>query len=644
MTTQDRHVIVGTAGHIDHGKTSLTRQLTGIDTDRLPEEKARGISIDLGFAHLEADGFQFGFVDVPGHERFVKNMVAGATGVDLALLVVAADDGVMPQTREHLEIMDLLGVSGGVVALTKIDLVEPDYVELAKEEVAGLLRGTFLEGAPIVSVSSHTGAGIDRLKQALVAVARGRQWASRGRLFRMPIDRVFSIAGHGTVVTGTVLAGEVRAGDTLELLPDQTSLRVRSVQNHGELVAESGARTRTAVNLAGIKADELRRGQELAAPGYLQPARRLLVKVRCLASSPLVLRDRLELALHLGTTETTARMILKGSRIEPGETGFAELRVAEPVVAAWGQRLILRRPSPALTVAGGVVLDPGIEARRRSADLVTRAAALDAPDEETRVSAFLAERDEVDSSPNVAAWKVAVSPERYAEFIGRLAERGSLVPLGDKDSAMLIHKDRLAAVAAAVLKRVRLELEARQPRRALPRAVFRAACARLAPADLVDAAFEKLLKDRQLVAVGPNIGPADAQVQLSKNQAALRAKLLDEIGRGGLAPPTLKELAQSLGQKVESLVSLLTVCLEDGLLIEVAEGLYYPPAALESARTICRDLLAREAAATMSQLREAWGTTRKYSVPLCEWFDAHRLTLREGDLRRAGPELGKPLV
>lgn len=644
MTTHERHVIVGTAGHIDHGKTSLTRRLTGIDTDRLPEEKARGISIDLGFAHLEADGFQFGFVDVPGHERFVKNMVAGATGVDLALLVVAADDGVMPQTREHLEIMDLLGVSGGVVALTKIDLVEPDYVELVQEEVAGLLRGTFLEGAPIVAVSSHTGAGIDKLKQTLVEVARGRQWASRGRLFRMPIDRVFSIAGHGTVVTGTVLAGEVRAGDTLELLPERTPLRVRSVQSHGELVAESGARTRTAVNLAGIKTDELRRGQELAAPGYLQPARRLLVKVRCLASSPVVLRDRLELALHLGTTETTARMILKGSKIEPGETGFAELRVAEPVVAAWGQRLILRRPSPALTVAGGVVLDPGIEARRRSADLATRAAALDTPDEEARLSAFLAERDEVDSSPNVAAWKVAVSPERYAELIAHLAARGILVPLGNKDTARLVHKDRLGAVAAAVFKRVRLELEARQPRRALPRAVFRAACARLAPADLVDAAFEKLLKDRQLVTVGPNIGPADAQVQLSKNQAALRAKLLEEIGRGGLAPPTLKELAQSLGQKVESLVSLLTVCLEDGLLIEVAEGLYYPPAALESARTICRDLLARQPAATMSQLREAWGTTRKYSVPLCEWFDAHRLTLREGDLRRAGPELAKALV
>ena len=387
MTDRKQYVIVGTAGHIDHGKTSLVRQLTGIDTDRLPEERARGISIDLGFAHFDAEDIHFGLVDVPGHERFVKNMVAGATGVDLALLVVAADDGVMPQTREHLEIMDLLGIAAGVVAITKIDLVAADFVELVEAEVREHLRGTFLEHAPVVPVSSVSGAGIDELKKVLVEVARGRELSTRGEFFRMPIDRVFSVAGHGTVVTGSVIGGEARAGDTLELLPAQIPVRVRSVQSHSQAVTESGSRRRTAVNLAGIKADQLHRGQELAAPGSLQPARRLLVKVRCLASSPVALRDRMRLGLHLGTGETAARLVLKNRTVEPGETGFAELRVAEPVVAAWGQRFILRRQSPPLTVAGGIVLDPAIEVRARIPDLAARGAPLDTADEEAPRSA-----------------------------------------------------------------------------------------------------------------------------------------------------------------------------------------------------------------------------------------------------------------
>ncbi|MGE5194839.1 MAG: selenocysteine-specific translation elongation factor [Deltaproteobacteria bacterium] len=644
MKGPERHVIVGTAGHIDHGKTSLVKRLTGIDTDRLPEEQARGISIDLGFAHFDVEEFHFGLVDVPGHERFVKNMVAGATGVDLALLVVAADDGVMPQTREHLEIMDLLGVSAGVIAVTKIDLVDPDFLELVKAEVGEQVRGTFLEGAPIVPVSSQTGAGIDRLKEALVQVAREREWSSRGELFRMPIDRVFSIAGHGTVVTGSVMGGEVRAGDTLELLPGQAPVRVRSVQSHGELVNESGARRRTAINLAGIKTDEVHRGQELAAPGYLRPTRRMLVSVRCLSSSPLALRDRMQLALHLGTAETTARVILKGMTIEPGETGYAELRLAKPIVAAWGQRYILRRASPPLTVAGGVILDPGIDPRRRIPDLAARAAPLESADDEARLAAFVAERDQIDSSPLVPAWKVGISPARYAGLLAKLSAQGVLIPLGPRDSKRLVHRSRLDAVAAAVEKRIRLELQAHQPRRALPRRVLQTACQHAGPAELVEAAFEKLLKERKLVRIGENIGPADAQVQLSKSQLALRAKLLEQIGQAGLTPPNLKELAQVLGQKPEQIQTLLTLCVEDGLLVDIGDGLHYPPAALERARAICQSTFAQHGGATMSQLREAWGVTRKYSVPLCEWFDAHHLTTRAGDLRHPGPELAKPLA
>jgi len=644
MSGATRFVIVGTAGHIDHGKTSLVRQLTGIDTDRLPEERSRGISIDLGFAHFDAGEFHFGLVDVPGHERFVRNMVAGATGIDLALLVVAADDSVMPQTREHLEIMDLLGVAAGVIAITKIDLVDPEFVELVEAEVQSQVRGTFLEGAPIIRVSSQTGTGIEPLKESLVEVARRQEWSSRGELFRMPIDRAFSMAGHGTIVTGSVLGGEVRAGDTLELLPEQTSVRVRAVQTHGALVSESGERRRTAVNLAGIKVDEVRRGQELAAPGYLQPSRRLLVRLTCLPGSPISLHDRLQLSLHLGTGETAARVILKGQTIEPGESGYAELRLARPVVAVWGQRFILRRPSPALTVAGGVVLDPAIEPRRRIPDLAASAAPLEDTNDEERLGAFLAGQDIIDPAPLVAARKAGISPHRYAGLFARLAASGTLVAIGPTALSRMVHKNRLAVLAEAILKRVRAEIAAQQPRRALPRQTLRTACQHLAPPELVDAAFEKLLKDKRFVRIGENIGPADAQVQLSKNQAAARAKILEQISQAGLAPPNAKELAQALGQKPEAIAPLFALCVEDGLLVDVGDGLYYPPAALERAREICAQMLAAGATATMSQLRETWGVTRKYSVPLCEWFDEHQLTIREGDLRRAGPKVGQPLV
>jgi selenocysteine-specific elongation factor len=312
-------------------------------------------------------------------------------------------------------------------------------------------------------------------------------------------------------------------------------------------------------------------------------------------------------------------------------------------VAAWGQRYILRRASPSLTVAGGVILDPGIDPRRRIPDLAGRAGTLDTADEEARLAAYLAERNEIDASPLGAAWKVGVPPARYAALVAQLSAAEVLIPIG-RDSKRLVHRLRLEALMAAVMKRIRLELQAHQPRRALPRRMLQTACQNLAPPELVEAAFEKLVKEQQLVRVGANIGPADAQVQLSKNQIAIRAKLLDQIAQGGLTPPNVKELAQALGQKPEQLQPLLTLCIEDGLLVDVGAGLYYPPAALERARTICQTTLAQSGEATMSQFREAWGVTRKYSVPLCEWFDARGLTIRAGDLRRPGPALAKPLA
>ncbi|HID22804.1 MAG TPA: selenocysteine-specific translation elongation factor, partial [Planctomycetaceae bacterium] len=471
-----RYILIGTAGHIDHGKTRLVQRLTGIDTDRLPEEKARGISIDLGFAHWQVGDFLFGIVDVPGHERFIKNMVAGASGVDMAILVVAADDSVMPQTREHLEIMQLLGLKAGLVAITKTDLVDPELLELVEADVRELTESTFLEGCPIVPVSSATGEGFEKLERVLVEVARRVEAPRPVELFRLPIDRALSIPGHGTVVTGSVMSGEVHPGDALELLPIGRLVRVRGVQNYGMPTQGSGPGRRTAINLAGVPHGEIVRGMELATPGYLRPTRRLVVRLEALPSSPIGLKDRMEFSLHLGTAEVPARLVLKGRTLKPGESGFAELRCQQPIVATHGQRFILRRPSPAITVAGGKVLDPGILPGRRIRDLSTYATGFDSPNDEDRLAALLEEKDSVPDDPLEAAWRAGVSPSRYREVIEQLVQSGVLAPIGAPERPLLIHRRRWQLVRRAVLRTVRNELAKRQPRRSLPKATLLTAC------------------------------------------------------------------------------------------------------------------------------------------------------------------------
>ncbi|MFQ5733833.1 MAG: selenocysteine-specific translation elongation factor [Planctomycetaceae bacterium] len=642
--TDIQHVIVGTAGHIDHGKTRLVGRLTGIITDRLPEEKARGISIDLGFAHWESGDYEFGVVDVPGHERFVKNMVAGATGVNLALLVVAADDSVMPQTREHLEIMDLLGVRTGVIAITKIDLVEPDFVELVQADVEELVAGTFLEGCPIVPVSSETGEGVDELKAVIDRIAHTIDWAATQDVFRMPIDRVFSITGHGSVVTGSALSGEVHAGEGLELLPEGREVRVRSVQAHGAGIEEGGARQRTAVNLAGLKVDELSRGMELATPGFLKATQRLVVELRSLASAQLTLKDRMAVNLHLGTAEIPARVILKGRSLKPGETAFAELRTWTPAVAAHGQRFILRRISPAVTIAGGTVLDPFVLPHNRIRDLTAYAESAGAASERQRLSFLLSQLDDADIPALQAAWRAGVALSRYSELCEELRNEGAVTRLGTGDRGRSLHKNRLDAVAGSVLRTIKTELEKHHPRRSLPRNSCLSACREIARPDLLEAVVDHLLRTKQLVTVGKNLGPADTQVHLTKKQRQTRDAILTAISAGGLMPPNTKELAAATGASQADVETLLNVCVEDAFLIRVGDSFHYSPECLERARAMCENYLKENGDATMSQLREAWGVSRKFSVPLCEYFDSIGVTVRNGDLRNIGPQIAEEIA
>lgn len=646
MQSSDSHVIpvvVGTAGHIDHGKTSLVRRLTGIDTDRLPEERKRGISIDLGFAYWRTPRFHFGVVDVPGHERFIKTMVAGAASVDLALLVVAADDGVMPQTREHLSILDLLGIRTGVVAITKIDLVPDAYQDLVEDEIRELIRGSVLEGSRIVRVSSTTGRGMEELQQALCASAADCEWASPRTVFRMPIDQVFTKSGQGTVVTGTVLSGTVCRDDIVEMFPSRVQVRVRSVQHHGSGSDQSGAHRRTGLNLAGVKRDELRRGNELATPGYLRPTQRMLVSVRSLKSSPLDLKDRMSFRLHMGTEEVGCRIILKGSIVTPGASGIAELRVDSPVVAEYGQRFILRRVSPPATVAGGTILDPELPSRMRIQDLPMHGRIRQSTDAKERLEALLAERMRDDLSRLEMSCRTGIAPDEVASILADLQRDKVVQNVGSDATPIWVHATQWARMIDLAQDRISKLMIEHQPRRTLPLVQIANALRQFLKGSLLGLVPEELLKSGWMRQVGDQYGPAALQIQLSKRQQDLRREALQRIIDGGLAPPSLKEMATSLQQPVDKLESVVQLDVDDQRLAMIAPGLYYDIQALEQVRQICVPLLANDQTVTVAQLRDAWQVSRKHSIPLCEWLDSQGITQRAGDQRHAGPNLQTPL-
>ena len=640
MSDSLKHILIGTAGHIDHGKTRLVGRLTNVDTDRLPEEKARGISIDLGFANWESNGIQFGVVDVPGHERFVKNMVAGATGVNIALLVVAADDGVMPQTREHLEIMDLLGLRGGVIAITKIDTVDSDFVELVSAEIEDLIEGTFLEGAPIVPVSSETGEGIEELKRVVTQLATEVDIAASLDYFRMPIDRVFTKDGHGAVVTGSVMSGSVAAGDTLILLPDDREVRVRGVQNHGSKVDDTSERQRTAINVAGVKSDEIQRGQELATPGFLKPTTRVLAKLRSLRSAGLVIKNRMELSFHAGTCETVARVILKDTQLSPGGTEYCELRLKDPIVTSFGQKFILRQFSPTITIAGGSILEPFIEPTRRIKNIRNLAELRDDDMEVNRLSALLAHDD---ADKQSVAWRIGVPTHRFDELWKQMESNGHIERIKSNEREFSLHRDRIASLSQSVKRTINEELEKRQPRRSLPRNTIATACRGFVNSGLLDAILAHLKKKKELVRVGDNWGPADAQVTLTKKQQAALDTALAQIERQGLSPPTVKNLATSLEMKVDDVSTLINLCVEEGVLLRVSDGLFVTPSSLDKARIQCGEFLSERQTATVSELGELWGVSRKFSVPFCEYFDTIGITVRNDAVRVAGPNVDKPI-
>jgi selenocysteine-specific elongation factor len=626
-------VVVGTAGHIDHGKTALVRRLTGIDTDRLKEEKDRGISIDLGFAHLALpSGRRIAIVDVPGHERFVKNMLAGATGVDLVLLVVAADEGVMPQTREHLAIVDLLHVTRGVVALTKADLASPERIRSATAEVSELLKGSALSGSPIVPVSSVTGAGIDELLEALDRAAAGTEGREARGAARLPVDRVFSIEGIGTVVTGTLWSGTVRSGDSLVLLPSGRAVRARQVEVHDQAVDAAVAGNRTAVAIHGVSRDEVARGEWLLTPGRFRVTAMLDVRLNQIGAAESPLKNRTRVRVHLGASETLARVVLYESEsLAPGASAFAQLRLEGSVVAVPGDRLVIRSYSPSITIGGATVID-SMPVRRARLDAEGRArlGTLESGSLAERFTVLVGESGHHGLSPEAAALRLGVDPE---DLVAAAAQAADLFRVRD---GRFLSRREWAKALDRVVAAVRDHGEEHKLRHGISKGELKSQLKRELEGAVFDEALGTAIHEGRLEAAGDRVSLPQAGPILTAEESSALERVERRLGSSGFQVPDISEVLKDLPPGVKP-GEVVRHILEAGRAVKVTSELLYPTPLWVEIETRVRAHFARRPSLTMSEFKELLQVSRKYAVPILEHLDRSGLTRREGDVRSPGP-------
>lgn len=628
-------VIVGTAGHIDHGKSALVRALTGVDPDRLAEEKRRGITIDLGFANLDLTGpggedIRIGFVDVPGHERFVRNMLAGVGGIDVVLLVIAADESIKPQTREHFDICRMLGLQRGITVITKSDMVDAETLDVVRMEVVDFLKGSFLDPArsPVVAVSSKTGAGLDQLKDELARLAAEAPAKDSTAVFRLPIDRVFTMKGFGTVVTGTLISGTVHKEQEVQVHPGGKLVRVRGVQVHGAAAEQAIAGQRTALNLAGIDTTELARGMMLTPPQLFRPTRHIGVALDLLRSAK-PLRDRARLHFHSFTAETIATVSLLGAKqLPPGEAALARLTLDDPLLLMPGDRFIVRQFSPVITIGGGRILDAAEPPRRAKAG--ERLAFLQATAQASPENSLLARvsrRLDDGLSPPDAVAETGLLPAKIEQLAEALAKAGRVVRFDDlllSKSIVDSLRERMSAsveqfhksnplVQGISKEQLRETLDLRQE-------VFRGA-------------LEGLVRDRKLTANGEIVHAAGKGVALRDEEAVSKAQIERAFAAAGLKVPLLKEVLASLPVDKTRAQKIVTLLLRDRVLVKLGDELVFHRDALEMLRRQIAAQKAKTPKLNVGEFKDLFGITRKHAIPLLEYLDRERLTRRVGDER-----------
>ena len=638
-------LILGTAGHIDHGKSSLVLALTGTDPDRLAAEKQRGITIELGFAQLVLpSGERMGVVDVPGHERFVRQMIAGSTGIDVALLCIAADDGVMPQTEEHLAVLTLLGVPTCVVALTKCDLVDEEWRSFVGDEVRSRLMATPYADGAIVEVSSKTGEGLDELKAAIEQAAKATRRRGDAAAFRLPVDRSFTIKGAGTVVTGTLWSGQVRVGDEVEILPAGTKTRVRSIQVHGQAVDAAASGHRTALNLNGVSTDDVRPGDMLAAPGTIRPSDHFDVDLTYLGvpGSDKALESGARVHVAHGTREVIGRVLLMDAgKLAPGAKALAQLRTEEDLSVSRGDRFIIRSYSPVHVIGGGEVLRAH---PRRSTNLTQGESALVEAlrsDDEVAAAAAVLEDAAWPLSAEDIARAAELDPAAAQEAIAKLVDGGRAVKLGpagratqaEREGATLIATKRMLQKMDGALENALLKFHAANPEATgASKESLRSTLAPACPAPTFDALLSHAAEAGRIVVDGGEVSHPEAGAGARKKEEQTAAALLAALEDAGATPPATKELIAQVGATQQVGYKALGALERDGRAVKVSDEFYFAASALDKLAAAVRDELAT-GAASAAELKDAMGTTRKYAIPLLEHFDAIGLTRRAGEAR-----------
>jgi selenocysteine-specific elongation factor len=634
-----KSVIIGTAGHIDHGKTALVKALTGIDADRLEEEKRRGITIDIGFAHLNLkaenhEDLRLGFVDVPGHERFVRNMLAGIGGIDLVLLVVAADESIKPQTVEHFDICRLLSIRRGITVITKTDTVDAETLDVVRMELEDFLRGSFLEHAPMVAVSALKGTGLDDLKRELAKASAEVSAKDSAALFRLPIDRVFTMKGFGTVVTGTLIAGTVKKEEELEVFPSGRRVRVRGVQVHGKAAEQAMAGQRTALNLAGVNVEDLARGMTLAPPGLLHTTKRLDISLSVLPSAR-VLKDRARVHLHAYTSETIAEVVLYGAKeLKPGESGFAQLRLVEPVLLLPGDRFILRQFSPVVTIGGGVVIDAAPLPRRpKQASQNVESLKLLAEGTHEQILAARISRRGPDGLRLIDALaETGWPPSLVASTATALVSPKAAPELRAlRLNEFLISQTVATQVSEALLGALKKFHDTNPLVAGISKEQLREKL-RLRP-EIFTGLLDLLTKEKKLEIAGEQVRLPGRGVEMKDEEAEAKKKIEGAFASAGLEVPYLKDVLAKLPIDRARAQKIVTLLLRDRVLIKVSDDLVFHCSTLDDLRKRLLAFKNKSASIDVAGFKDLTGVTRKYAIPLLEYFDRERVTRRVGDKR-----------
>lgn len=626
-------IIIGTAGHIDHGKTALVKALTGIDTDRLKEEKARGVTIDLGFAHW---GRQATIIDVPGHEKFIRNMVAGVSTIDLVLFVVAADDGVMPQSREHLDILNVLQLKQGIIVITKTDLVDEEWLTLVQEDVRALVSGSFLQDAPLFAVSATTGSGIPELKQHIEERFSQIEEKQDSGLFWLPVDRAFTVKGFGTVVTGTVLSGRVHIGDSLELLPQKIRTKVRGIQTHDEPVESVGTGDRAAINLQSVEKNMLSRGDVLASPEIFKPSHRFNGRLRLLESAPRPLKQRTRVRIHVGTAEIMARVsLLDKKQVQPGETAYVHLKLEKPAVARRLDPFVVRQYSPTITIGGGVILDQNAPRhRRRDSKIVERLRILEKESPSEIIEAKLLSSPFGLLSTDELASSLTLPKSKVTEIITELEKQAKVVAAKKSGGAAVVHKINLDRVCEQI-RRMLGEFHKRNPsHQGMVKSELLKKMGLKSTEGLFDYAIEHLTTQGDIHESGGLIRLQEHEITLTPEQQQLRKKIADLLRDSGFVTPSESEIAQQLNVSQKQVRETLNLMVNLNEVVRVEGEIYFHRDRVDEARQKVTGFLKKNGEMTVSEFKDLIeGASRKYAMPLLNYFDGSGITERTGDVR-----------